>query len=264
MIVDVGRGELTSALEGVTDKITAMVGSAATLEPRVLRSSWTAGQAAAHVAISQELFATLVTGGSHPYDIMSPDRFASVNARLLAEAHELVGAQLAERIHDATRRLLTSSTALGDDVERESPLGVMSITTLLSYSLCHLLSHGHAMAKAVGAASPILRSHARLAIPFLEHSTPVAYAMQPRRIHARVAFRVRRGPRFTVSCNETASMGPEGLEPVDATLSVDAAAMLRMAFGLESVWLAAARGELIVWGRRPWVAVRVKGLLPSL
>src|SRR5439155_24132839 len=102
--------------------------------------------------------------------------------------------------------------------EREgwnSPLGAMPVTTVMSYDLCHLLAHGHGIATAIGAASPIARAHARLAMPFLEHSAPVAYAMQPKRVRVRVTFRVRQGPRFTLACDGQASMQPPDGEPVD-------------------------------------------------
>ena len=101
-------------------------------------------------------------------------------------------------------------------------------------------------------------------MPFLEHAAPISYRMQPHRIRARLRFRIRRGPRFILSYDDDATMQGDDGRPVDVTVSIEAAAMLRIAFGLENQWRAMARGALLAWGRRPWVALQAKGLMPSL
>jgi hypothetical protein len=47
---------------------------------------------------------------------------------------------------------------------------------------------------------------------------------------------------------------------VDCYISADPVAFFLVATGLESHWRLIARGKLMTWGRRPWLAVR----LPTL
>jgi hypothetical protein len=42
------------------------------------------------------------------------------------------------------------------------------------------------------------------------------------------------------------------------------ASFLVVALGMESQWGHIASGRLTAWGRRPWLALRIKGALPNL
>ena len=47
----------------------------------------------------------------------------------------------------------------------------------------------------------------------------------------------------------------------DVTVSADPIAFLLVAYGRRSQWNEIARGHLFVWGRRPWLALRLKSYL---
>ena len=50
---------------------------------------------------------------------------------------------------------------------------------------------------------------------------------------------------------------------VDCHLSVDPAAFLLVAWDRMSQWHAIPRGQLLAWGRRPWLGLRFRSLLRS-
>ncbi|MDQ4097976.1 MAG: SCP2 sterol-binding domain-containing protein, partial [Actinomycetota bacterium] len=54
---------------------------------------------------------------------------------------------------------------------------------------------------------------------------------------------------------------PPGRRRVDCHLSVDPAAFLLVAWGRLDQWQAIPRGQLLAWGRKPWVALKLRNYL---
>ena len=52
---------------------------------------------------------------------------------------------------------------------------------------------------------------------------------------------------------------PQG--PVDCHLSVDPAAFLLVAWGRISQWSAIPKGQLLAWGRKPWLGLQMRSWL---
>ena len=50
-------------------------------------------------------------------------------------------------------------------------------------------------------------------------------------------------------------------QKVDCHLSVDPAAFLLVAWGRISQWQAIPKGQLLAWGRRPWLGLQLRGLV---
>src|SRR5690349_5053905 len=102
----VSATELEHALDGVVRSVATTAERALSPALRMPGSEWSINQAAAHLAISQELFAGLVTGETHPYGDRSQEAFAAVNARLLADATGTPAAVSVARMRAATETLL--------------------------------------------------------------------------------------------------------------------------------------------------------------
>ena len=47
----------------------------------------------------------------------------------------------------------------------------------------------------------------------------------------------------------------------DATVSVDPVGFLLVAYGRSSQWSEIARGRIVAWGRKPWVALKLASYL---
>lgn len=142
----------------------------------------------------------------------------------------------------------------------------------LSALTCHMLNeltvHGYDIAKAVGRPWPIDRGHASLVVmgfvlPAL-HTLGRSMVVQEKAGKARARFEVRlRGDgRAWLRFHDgdfSVEGSPQG--PVDCHLSVDPAAFLLVAWGRISQWQAIPKGQLLAWGRKPWLGLQLRSWL---
>ena len=259
-------GELPAAVCAVADGVASLATAAGDLSREVPRSEWTAAEAAAHIAVTQSIFANLVRGGSHPFVGFEPGEYARVNASLLEANPQRDPVGLARSIRDATREFLEAANAPPGGDTYESPLGRMPLATLLSYSMCHMLMHGHGLARATRQHSPIVAQHARLAMPFIEHATGFAYAHKRLSgIDASIEFRLRGGQRFWIDFSpQRATVRYRGDGRADCHVVTDPVSFLLVAFDHAAPLGLVLRGQALAWGRRPWLALQLRGLLPGL
>jgi hypothetical protein len=128
--------------------------------------------------------------------------------------------------------------------------------------------HGHDIARAAG----------RLAWPV----EPVAAALVVRGfllvvLSQAMSLAPEVGPRFSIDVQligdqrfrivkDAAGMRLEqpSARPVDAHLRTDPVSMLLMIWKRRSVPSLVGRGKLLVWGRRPWKALALLGLVPDV
>jgi hypothetical protein len=135
---------------------------------------------------------------------------------------------------------------------------------------CHLLNeslvHGLDIAKAAGIRWPIEAAHAALVLrgflmPMTEYmSRPLGAPPGdpgPGRV---VEIRLRGGAgrsRLHLGENEICVDGP-CTQPIDSYLSVAPLAMLELVWARRSLPSLVASGQLMVWGRRPWIALALQ------
>lgn len=137
---------------------------------------------------------------------------------------------------------------------------------------CHLLNetvvHGYDIAVGSGRPWPIDRRHAVLVVegfllPVLG-SLGAAMVHRSRAAGLRACYevRVRGGGRHLMTFDDgdlTVDAAPG--RRVDCHLSVDPEAFLLVAWGRRSQWRAIATGQLVAWGRRPWLGPRLRHLV---
>ncbi|HEX2041898.1 MAG TPA: maleylpyruvate isomerase N-terminal domain-containing protein [Acidimicrobiales bacterium] len=145
----------------------------------------------------------------------------------------------------------------------------------LSTLTCHLLNetmvHGYDIARADGRRWPVDRAHAALVIE--EFLFPVVRALDPRALvdqrraaGVRITYElsVRGGGRHIFAFDD----GVLTLEPaessrrrIDCHISADPAALLLVAWNRQSQWVAITRGQMVAWGRKPWLGPRLRLLM---
>jgi len=260
---------LRHQIQAVAAEVAAMIRGLTDTGRVVPGSRWTVGEQAAHVALAQGLFAGFVSGAAeaNPFaDASDAEDFAAVNARLLGDHPERQALRLAGLIVENTEAFLDAVARRSPDFKAASPVATMDMDTYLSYSLCHTLMHGYSIARALGARSPLDAARVRLTVPFLK-ATMAAFVDEraTRTMRARVQLRLRGGgPRWTLLFNQgTLTIEDTPLGAVDCYLSGTPIAFFLVGLGLKSQWGPIATLRLTAWGRRPWLAFRVKGLLPT-
>lgn len=237
-------------------------------------------------ALGQWDVAGLATHLSHAFDVV-PRLAAGTAASPLGDLWELtdltVGlveddperdlALLADLIDTRLARFLEASAAGGPGAP--CPWLVDGATLRVVTLTCHLLNeatvHGHDLATAVGRRWPINPRHAALIfegflLAIFQALDPRTFVVQERAAGLRACYdvRLRGSSRFFLVFDDGAMTveAPSGRR-VDCHLSVDPAAFLLVAWDRSSQWHAIPRGQLLAWGRRPWLGLRFRSLLRS-
>ncbi|MEU6405975.1 maleylpyruvate isomerase family mycothiol-dependent enzyme [Streptomyces sp. NPDC046985] len=248
---------IAALLEGVTDTTVPVPG----LE-------WTVGETAAHLAVANGLMADLASGRERRYGDGTPQSLAAANAHSLDEFPErgaeplaAVIVEQADVFLDAADRAVSDGTA---DRTLLTPLGPMDVTVLASYLLTHMLGHGYDLARGLRRPHMIDQKRVGLCLPFLKTVMPRVAGPAASALTARYALRVRGGAAFGVTfADGRVEVRPEPPERPDCTILTEPVAFLLIALGRLGPWQAMARGGVLAWGRRPWLAPRFPTLFQA-
>jgi hypothetical protein len=76
---------------------------------------------------------------------------------------------------------------------------------------------------------------------------------------------MRGGPRAFVSLRDgRLSVSDRRPEEVDCWISADAAAYLLVGYGRRSQWSALAKGQVLAYGRKPWLGLKFAKLFHAI
>ncbi|MFF3634443.1 maleylpyruvate isomerase family mycothiol-dependent enzyme [Streptomyces sp. NPDC002250] len=258
---------LEQAIRGTAEEIALLVRSAGDTALAVPGSEWTVGEVAAHLAVANELMADLAAGRERPYGDGTPQSLAAANAESLAVFTERRAEPLATMITDQCERFLDAlARSTADGQAPATPLGLMNRSVLASYLLTHMLGHGYDLARALKRPHMVDAARVGLCMPFMLSVMPrVADPGATAGLDARYRIRLRGGETFGVSLADGVVRVSPGsdLRDVDCTIRLDPVAFLLIALGRLDPWRAIARGQVLAWGRRPWLGPRFPTLFTA-
>ena len=214
---------------------------------------WTIGETARHVAGSPEYFLGVARGDRVPERL---DEVAAGNARALAEDPERDPRILVTRYEQGIRELAGYAGTVTGDPMAEPFAGVrVPLSTVLAVELGETLVHGFDIARAAGLPWRIgtvhaIRTHEGYLplLPFMLNSERAAG------LRLRVELRVRGMARTLLTIeNEALRVEAPSGQPADFRLSADPVAYLLLTWHRISPWLPMLRGQVVAWGRRPWL-----------
>lgn len=229
---------------------------------------WDLTDVAVHVSHALGAVLAMSRGGGSLLDDIS--HLSTLTIRLVeGEAERDLGV-LADRIEASCADLVQFLETVGEDPHRtwivegtELPL-----SSLTCHALNELLLHGRDIALAEGVPWPIERSDAALIVrgflfPALSALGPSMVSEEADGVRASFDVRLRGGGAAVLRFDDgnLSVEAPSG--PVDCHLSVDPAGFLLVAWGRTSQWHAISRGQLLAWGRRPWMALRLRSLVTN-
>ncbi|GAB7106985.1 hypothetical protein JCM4814A_52990 [Streptomyces phaeofaciens JCM 4814] len=261
---------LVRAIRGTAGDIATLLNSASDTTVPVPDSEWTVGEAAAHLALANELMADLAAGHERPYGDGTPQSLAAANEQSLATFGERGAQPLASMITeqadaflDATERVAADESADGPTLV--TPLGPMDRHVLASYLLTHMLGHGFDLARALKRPHMIDRDRVGLCMPFMLSAMPRVVdtaAIADLAVH--YAIRLRGGTAFGVSLGDGAvHVSPTPMERPDCTILIEPVTFLLIALGRRNPWRAIGQGQVLAWGRKPWLAPRFPTLFTA-
>ncbi|MEU4171091.1 maleylpyruvate isomerase family mycothiol-dependent enzyme [Streptomyces sp. NPDC026665] len=265
---DVRRGlpeGLAAAIRETAEEIAALLRADADMERRIPGAEWSVGEAAAHLALANELMAGLAAGHARPYGDGTPQSLAGANERSLAEFGERNAEPLATMIvehADACVKALEEAASEGPVV---TPLGSMSPQELGSYLLTHMLGHGYDLARAMRRPHMLDRARVRLTLPFMLTAMPrVTDPLRTAGMNARYDVRLWGGGGFGVTLADgVLTVDPEPPAGPDCTISIEPVTFLLMGLGRLGQVGPILRGRILVRGRKPWLAPRFPGLFTA-
>ena len=272
--------ETRTALEATADDFSRLLQSVKDPQTHAL-GTWSIADTAAHVREVATLNSTWATGGTPPpefreaYELaatVSVDEVSQVNALSLANATERDPQVLARLIHERIQ-LMLYLTASADGSELVSWLGGLKLplTAVLAHMLSELLVHGRDIARAEGRAFPISPAQAKLTfegflIPLLTAVDAAGFGGERSEDMQNVCVEFRlRGcqPVVLVAENGGVVVEEPGHRPIDVHISADPAVMWLLMFNRIGTLGPALRGQVRVWGRRPWRLRHLMRLLKS-
>lgn len=280
----IGWVEAHDALSDQVARVTSLLRSVRNPEARTI-GEWNVAELAAHLHQAWIMVTALARddlsevhqvwphlagrpGGSLTDDLWD---FSGVTVAGVSSETERDLRVLADRIEAHAQLFLDSAGA--DLASRRHAWVVEGVTVDTTMLLCHLLNemvvHGYDIARADGRSWPIPRAHAALVLEgFL---VPIASALGPRTMvdqgaardfRATYELHVRGGSRYLFTFDDGAlTIESPGTRRVDCHISADPVAMVLVAWRRRSQWPAIARGELIAWGRKPWLATRFQKMM---
>jgi hypothetical protein len=261
--------DIRTSLDDTVDRFSTLLHSVKDPEGRAV-GTWSIADTAAHVREVATLNSTWATGGTPPpeyreaFDLaatVSVDEVNRVNAVSLASAPERDLHALAGLVKERVD-LMLYLTEDADGSETVSWLGGLKLplTAVLGHTLSELLVHGGDIARAEGRAFPITAAQARLIFEGFLFSLLTAAdaagfggersdAMRP----VVCELRLRGCERVLLVADQGGVVIEEpGSRPADAYIAADPAVMWLLMFNRIGTLGPALRGQVRVWGRRPW------------
>jgi len=218
--------------------------------------AWSAGDVAAHLIDAAEDNRKAARGEGTPY--RSPGDVAPTNDARLAARAERDPKALASAYEEAIIAYLEELKGIeGDPVIPWADFQI-PLSTLVAADIGECLVHGYDIATSQNRPWKIDRHAAALSgrglAPMTEH-----YVDERAAAGFSGIFDVRlRGqpPLYFVFTDGSLAVEDAGVRRPDVHISADPAAFMLVAYGRISQWGPIARGQLLAWGRKPWLAMK--------
>ncbi len=262
MRVAPGVDELCEALTATSASLSEVMRQVTDPTP-IAVGHWSIGETAAHVSGSAAAFLTAVRGERTPHSIAGSD---AANERSLGEDPERDPRVLASRLEAGERALVAYAEQVGDDPVVVPFEGAeVPLSSVLAVELGELLVHGHDIATAAGLGWRVDPDAARLALRGYLPLFP--YMLDATRAEGvRLALEIRiRGMQpvgVSVADGRLTVQDPRELR-IDAHIGATPDAYLLLTWNRIPTWKALLQGRLLVWGRRPWRAAELSGLMAA-
>lgn len=246
---------------------------------------WSVAEVAMHLSQSWLAVSGLVTEDLSGVYGLLPGLEGTAGASLISDVWDLSGVTtlgvesdperdlgvLARRIEERADRFFEGLA--GKRADEVRPWLVEGTTVSLPTLTCHLLNetvvHGFDIARA--GVQPWVVEPASAALVLEGFLVPVLQALDPRAlvdqeragdVRATYEIRIRGGGRFLFVFHDGAlTIEAPSSRRIDCHISADPAALLLVAWGRTSHWQAISRGQLMAWGRKPWLGPKFRELL---
>jgi uncharacterized protein (TIGR03083 family) len=225
---------------------------------------WTVAELGAHLVTVARRHVAVADGAGFVWDPHGSmhDAMAAFNAREMAELAERDPVRLGSRLIEENTRFLRALGSEPDRPLRWPQYETRALETAQSW-LGELLIHGLDLARTLGRRWPISREQAIGVFNGLLPALP-AFA-SPAAARAAVGaydIHLRGDGDYTLDIRSDGSVSATKgkTRTADLHVSADPVGYLLVGYGRANRWAALARGAVIAWGRKPWLAPRLANL----
>lgn len=231
---------------------------------------WDITGVATHLSHGMDTITAMSKGGG---DILEDISGLDILTKVMVEGEgPRPMAELADRIDASVARFLEAMEAAPEDSSHSWLVQgtEMPLSTLTCHMLNELTIHGLDIARAEGVPWPIDRGHATLIMKGFVlaglHTLGRQLVVQEKAGDKRARFEVhfRGDGRAWMRFDDgtfSVEASPQG--KVDCHLSVDPEAFLLVAWARISQWNAIPKGQLLAWGRKPWLGLQMRSWLKN-
>jgi uncharacterized protein (TIGR03083 family) len=268
--------EARAALAAVAHRVAALLADDFDSSRPVPGLDWTVGDAVAHVASETRSFARLASGEITPEEMWnryapgtegrpSNERMAVLNANEIASFDRSQMSRGGELVEAAIHDFLTTTAGWPPDRMFRGIEGDLESATATCVVLGEMVIHGGDLARGLGKPWAIRPDEARLVLAALTALLPDMLDTDAAGdTRATIHLRIRGGPQFAIWIHDgRLEITAEPVEKADCNISADPVAFLLVSSGRRSQLGGVVRGQLVAWGRRPWLAMRLSRLLRS-
>lgn len=260
--ITIDRGDATAALARTTASVAQMLRTAASGDRAIPHLEWTIAQCAAHLIISNHLYAHQVAGGEARVRI---EDTAAVNAWSVVPAAGMNPAAFADDLESSTARFIEVVRGLGHDARFRWWSGSdASVDTAVALLLSERLVHGWDIACAYRAPWTIERQDAALGMAASLDVMPLLVDREAAAgFDATVEIRLRGADRYSLRFSDGVLVTSKlhGRVGADVRISADPVAMMLVGYGRIGQSGQIMRARMVAWGRRPAAALRLRKLL---
>lgn len=252
--------EAANVLERAIPRVTALVRDVPSGALRVPHLEWTIAETAAHLWSGVTMCTGLLEGRSHPWPDI--DSRAKTNAAIIAEIQERDPTALAALIERDAPAMAATFRAYG-----AKPISYVfgtpaSATTALAGIATEFLIHGWDIAQSVGVPWPIAPADAIVITRAGCEVWPMFVAPGAANFQGTYEFSLRGGPIITMSFSEgRLTVGEGKATRPDCRISANPSSLLLSFYGRLGLWSPALKGQMLAYGRKPWLALRLPSLL---
>jgi len=235
----------------------------------VALGEWTVSDVAAHLAGLMGVYEGFVRG-----EVDDADSDVESAATRIARANALgVTGREAMSFDDIVDEFEAAVCSLVDELRRHDPAEAISLwqarpgrpDVVAGLAVMELLVHGDDIARASKRPWPIPAEAARAAC--LHAAWVVPWSLDPAKaegVDASWVIRLRGGgARWFRIRNGIAEMDEWRGQSTDCTILARPSSMLLISFGRRRRWREIVKGNLVAWGRRPWIAARISEWFPN-
>jgi uncharacterized protein (TIGR03083 family) len=251
--------DAAAVLERAIPRVTALVRDVPYGAQRVPHLEWTIAETAAHLWSGVTICAGLLQGGADPCPDI--DGRAETNAAIIADIQERDPTALAALIERDAPAMAAAFRAYG-----AKPITYLfgmpaSATTALAGIATEFVIHGWDIAQTLAVPWPITPADAIVIIRGTCDVWPMFVAPEAANFQGTYEVSLRGGPVITMSFSDGCLTFAEGKAArPDCRISANPSSFLLSAYGRLGRWSPTFKGQILAYGRKPWLALRFPSL----